>query len=146
MSRHQVLPISDRLIVDAEACLGCKTCSLVCSITHKEEFNPSLALLRVAKNPLAASYIPEVCKQCAVPACFFACPIKDAIVVDKVTGARVIVKDRCISCRRCYDACLLGMITFNPARNTFEKCDLCEGNPACVKYCPTKALKYERRR
>jgi len=100
----------------------------------------------VAKNPITGSYIPEVCTQCAVPACFYACPVEDAIVIDSSTGARVIVKERCIACGRCYDACLVGMIIYNPMRNTYGKCDLCDGSPACVKYCPTKAVTYDKRR
>ncbi len=146
MSQNQALPNSDRLIVDAMACLGCKTCTLFCSLNHEREFNPSLAFLHVAKNPMNGSYNPEVCNQCMVPACFYACPIEDAIAIDSKTGARVIIEERCIKCGRCLDACLLGMITFNPAKNTYSKCNLCDGNPLCVKYCPTNAIKYKKRR
>jgi len=35
-----------------------------------------------------------------------------------------------------------GAIYFHPEVPTPIKCDLCEGEPLCVKWCPTKALKY----
>jgi Fe-S-cluster-containing hydrogenase component 2 len=145
MSRHQVLPRSDRLIVEASACLGCKTCTLVCSLIHDGEFNPAHAWLRVAKNPMDGAYNPIVCRQCIVPACYYACLTEGAMVIDDKTGARMIVKDKCITCGRCYEACLLGMIVVNPSTNTYGKCDLCGGAPVCVKYCPTKAIKYDQR-
>jgi Fe-S-cluster-containing hydrogenase component 2 len=50
-------------------------------------------------------------------------------------------KDKCIACRMCVVACAYGAIT------SFEgdiiKCDLCEGDPVCIKYCSTNAVVYE---
>jgi Fe-S-cluster-containing hydrogenase component 2 len=137
------LPPSSRLIVSPEDCIGCRICELMCSLHHYGEFNPSLALLRVFKNPLTGIYIPETCSQCAVPACYYACPVKGAIRIDQATGARVIVSNKCEACKKCYEACPSKMIVYDQARNTYVKCDLCGGNPACVEFCPTRAIRLQ---
>jgi len=58
--------------------------------------------------------------------------------VDTKTGARVIDEEKCIGCRRCVEACPFSesMIVYNPEKNVCEKCDLCGGDPECVKQCP----------
>jgi Fe-S-cluster-containing hydrogenase component 2 len=30
----------------------------------------------------------------------------------------------------------------DPATQTAAKCDLCKGEPACARFCPSKALEY----
>lgn len=137
--------MSSQLVVDSKACMGCKICELMCSLKHSGEFNPSQALLRIIKNPLLGLYYPETCKQCATPACYYACPIQGAIEIDKATGARIINKDKCIACKRCYEACLLNIIAYNSVENFYMKCDLCGGTPICVEFCSTKAIRYQPR-
>jgi Fe-S-cluster-containing hydrogenase component 2 len=80
------------------------------------------------------------------PACYYACPVSDAVRVDRETGAVIIDEKKCIACGRCAEACLLGMITYNPSKKVYLKCDLCEGEPKCVEWCPSNALKYDRRK
>ena len=36
-----------------------------------------------------------------------------------------------------------GGIVFVPEKKVVIKCDLCDGDPVCVKFCPTGAIKYE---
>jgi Fe-S-cluster-containing hydrogenase component 2 len=38
--------------------------------------------------------------------------------------------------------CPFGAIGFNPVNRKVFKCDHCEGDPTCVKFCETKALQY----
>lgn len=38
------------MIVDADACTGCCTCELVCSLEKHGEYNPKKAFIRVLKN------------------------------------------------------------------------------------------------
>jgi Fe-S-cluster-containing hydrogenase component 2 len=71
------------------------------------------------------------------------CPTK-AIRIDDVTGARVIDQELCIGCQTCIQACSyeLSRIRFDRVKKKAIKCDLCGGDPACVKACPTGALSY----
>jgi Fe-S-cluster-containing hydrogenase component 2 len=42
----------------------------------------------------------------------------------------------------CVNACPLGNVSFSVPAGKIVKCDLCGGDPACAKYCPTGCLVY----
>jgi len=44
----------------------------------------------------------------------------------------------------CTYACPISAPTINPDRHVAINCDLCNGDPKCVKLCPTEALEYVR--
>lgn len=73
--------------------------------------------------------------------CASACP-QGAIQVDPKTGARVVVKERCIGCHLCEKACPWDMMSFDDEENKASKCFLCNGDPKCVKACPAAAIRY----
>jgi Fe-S-cluster-containing hydrogenase component 2 len=39
-------------------------------------------------------------------------------------------------------ACPFGAISVDPLNHEVVKCDLCLGDPACSKFCPTGAIEY----
>ncbi|MEW5785371.1 MAG: 4Fe-4S binding protein [Bacillota bacterium] len=49
-------------------------------------------------------------------------------------------KEKCTGCGACVAACPDGMINLD-AHGKADKCDLCEGEPLCVRYCSPGALK-----
>jgi len=135
--------------VDAAKCTGCGSCELICSLYHDGVNSPSLSRIRVVRDALSGVDSIEVCPQCQGPECMQACPVKEAMIVDDKTGARVIVKEECIGCGNCFRACPFNLegfiIKHNPAENVYVKCDLCykrETGPACVEICPQSALRY----
>lgn len=134
--------LNKTLVSDYAKCSGCKSCEIMCSFHHFGECNPSLARLTLVAFDERGLFVPEICRQCQNPWCLNACPV-DAIVRDAETGAVVIIAELCTDCRACADACPFGMIKVNPSGNVF-KCDLCQGEPACVKVCTTGALKYAK--
>lgn len=89
-------------------------------------------------------YKHNFCRQCQGPECMLVCPIEDAMVVDEVTGARVIVEEECIGCRLCVEACPFNIVGFDFDRNVALKCDLCGGEPQCVKWCPRNCITYKK--
>jgi Fe-S-cluster-containing hydrogenase component 2 len=68
-----------------------------------------------------------------------ACPV-GAIEVDPKTNARVINAQKCTGCMTCVKACPWAMISFNEETKKATKCDLCGGDPQCVKWCPSGAM------
>jgi Fe-S-cluster-containing hydrogenase component 2 len=42
----------------------------------------------------------------------------------------------------CTIACPFGTINYNQDTGKVQKCDLCAGDPACAKACPTGAITY----
>jgi Fe-S-cluster-containing dehydrogenase component len=119
--------------VDHRLCVGCKQCELVCSLTKTGAFNPYRARIRVTRNPAKGNYLPIICYHCKEPRCQKACP-EDALKRDLNTGAVVLDESLCTGCRACVVACPFGAIQVDPDGDIL-KCDLCGGDPTCVKYC-----------
>jgi Fe-S-cluster-containing hydrogenase component 2 len=40
-------------------------------------------------------------------------------------------------------ACPFGCAVYDSATSSILKCDMCAGDPECVKFCPNHALEYE---
>jgi len=129
------------LFIDPEKCTGCKVCELVCSLYHENEINPMKSRIHVMSWEEEGIDVPMVCQQCETPMCEVVCPAK-ATYRDPLTGAMLINEEVCIGCRMCIIACPFGGPSINPDTRKTVKCDLCEGEPKCVKFCVTKALQY----
>lgn len=128
------------LIIDYEDCAGCNICELVCSAFHERKFNPALSRIRVIEHDKASLDVPFVCLHCEAPICEKVCPVK-AISRDPKTGFVNIDYDKCIHCSLCIIKCPYQGVFKNPSGKMI-KCDLCGGDPQCVKYCPSNAIKY----
>jgi Fe-S-cluster-containing hydrogenase component 2 len=50
--------------------------------------------------------------------------------------------DVCIGCRMCVAICPFGGMGFDTLAKKVIKCDLCDGDPQCVRFCETKAIQY----
>jgi len=129
------------LVVDPDACTGCRVCELVCSFYHTKEFNPERSRIRIIKDDSMGINVPMVCQQCEKPLCVEACPV-EAIQKDEQTGVVTINEEKCIGCKLCVLACPFGGTSIDPELGLAIKCDLCGGDPQCAKYCITKAISY----
>jgi carbon-monoxide dehydrogenase iron sulfur subunit len=132
------------IVTDIEKCTGCGLCELVCSFKHHGEFNPTKS--RIHKNIFwqQAIAIPVVCYQCEEPWCGKICPA-GAITTerDETSGATLIKVSevRCVGCKMCMLACPFGCIVVSD-KGYAEKCDLCGGDPECVKFCAPRAIRF----
>jgi Fe-S-cluster-containing hydrogenase component 2 len=50
--------------------------------------------------------------------------------------------DICIGCRMCVAICPFGGMSFDPLAEKVIKCDFCDGDPQCVKFCEENAVQY----
>lgn len=141
------------IVHDPEMCVGCGTCMAVCSLSHHGVVSPQLSSIQVVMFAREGALIEaNTCQQCEGPECMSACTIAGAMYIDEVTGARVIDTEKCIGCGECQKACPnrkssphyygdgLAPIRFDAANEKYFKCDLCGGDPQCVKFCPKEAL------
>lgn len=129
------------LVTHPETCVGCYRCALMCSFKHSKAFNPAKSRIHVIRAEPNID-CPVVCIHCGV--CIPACPI-GAISRNRQTGAVTIDEDKCNGCGQCLSTCPYGAITVDPDRIKALKCDLCDGDPACVPACNFKALTFEKR-
>jgi carbon-monoxide dehydrogenase iron sulfur subunit len=129
------------MIVDPEKCTGCRNCELVCSVKHNGVSNPSLARIHIVKWDNEGFYMPMRCQHCSDAPCMAVCP-KDAIYRDEEMDSVRIDHDLCIGCKMCVSACPFGAVGWDPKRVRVFKCDLCHGDPQCVRFCDMKAVDY----
>jgi Fe-S-cluster-containing hydrogenase component 2 len=130
-----------RLLVQEELCSGCRACEVACVAQHEGRFGTSAARIRVIKVEPRGIDHPHVCRLCRRPPCVEACPSK-ALVRDEDTGAVMLRPADCIGCAACVDACPFGMVVLHPETGLALICDLCGGDPACVKRCATGAISF----
>jgi len=129
------------LMINHEKCTGCRLCELVCSVSHEGVSNPSKSRINVIKWEAEGLYIPMSCQQCQDAPCMTICPVK-AISRDQQLDYVKIDYNVCIGCRSCVAVCPFGAMGFNVKDKKVFKCDLCEGDPQCVRFCDVKALEY----
>jgi Fe-S-cluster-containing dehydrogenase component len=86
-------------------------------------------------------YIPMTCQQCEDAPCLNVCPVK-AISRNDEFGRVSVDQDICIGCRSCVSACPFGAMSFNPVDRKIFKCDHCDGDPQCVRFCEVKAVDF----
>ena len=129
------------LYIDYQKCTGCRLCELVCSVSHDGKSNPARSRIRVMKWEAEGLYIPMSCQQCQDAPCLNVCPVK-AIARDEDMGRVYIDYDVCIGCRSCVAVCPFGAMNFNIRDKQVFKCDLCDGEPQCVRFCEEKAIDY----
>jgi anaerobic carbon-monoxide dehydrogenase iron sulfur subunit len=130
-----------QLRIIPDKCTGCLQCELACSFVQTGTFQPSRSVIRVYIFDEQASYSPYTCFQCDEAWCMTACPV-NAIALDSTTGAKVVMDNVCVGCAVCTIACPYGTVFYNPETHKAFKCDLCGGDPACAKACPTEAIEY----
>ena len=129
------------LIIDANKCTSCLQCEMACSYEHTGAFNPARSRIKIFEVDHGIRAIPYTCTQCSDAWCMRACPV-EAITVDENTGAKIVSEARCVGCKVCTIACPFGTINYDFDSGKVTKCDLCGGDPACVKVCPQDAIHF----
>jgi Fe-S-cluster-containing hydrogenase component 2 len=124
-----------KLVFDNKVCTGCRACEAVCSFAHCDgECNPQKARIRVTHEFLHGVSKPAVCRQCEKPKCVGSCP-ENAIRQDPALKIPVIDPVKCNLCLACLEGCPFGAIFYNDQEKIPLTCDLCGGDPVCVKVC-----------
>jgi anaerobic carbon-monoxide dehydrogenase iron sulfur subunit len=129
------------LFINFEKCVGCMSCVLACSLQHGDTIGPSHSMIFPVGLRKQVINIPVVCRQCAKPLCADACPM-GAISRNPATGALTVDSELCIACGSCMMVCPIGGISVSTEAGHAMKCDLCGGDPLCVKFCGYDAIEY----
>jgi Fe-S-cluster-containing dehydrogenase component len=132
--------VRERVILDMDRCVGCRSCAAACFYSHR-------GMPNVAYGVIREGTLPVICRQCEDPACVEACPV-DAL---RREPSGVVRRSRmlCIGCGSCVHACPFGVIHPDLKQHQVAKCDMCEervlagGVPHCVSTCTSGALRFE---
>ena len=128
------------LYINQKNCMGCHACEAACKQEHGLHVGPRLIQV-VEKAP---QFIPIYCRHCGNAPCKQACPV-DAIVTND-QGIVLVIRDNCIGCRVCVDACPFGAMQFDENQALAMMCDVCvhrlaqNKEPACMSICPTHCI------
>ena len=126
------------LFAERSNCTGCRACEYACSLKHEGYVRPSVAQLHVRRYNNIVD-VPIICWHCDDAPCIKACPTKPvAIKRDEKTHAIKYIDDKtCLGakCNKCMEACPAGFLRRHPDTGWPIFCDLCDGDPECVKAC-----------
>ena len=124
------------LLVERRRCTGCNSCVFACSLAHEGAVRPAAARLRVLR-PQGVVDVPVICWHCPDAPCVQACPTTPkAIVKDPVSNVVGFVDEKtCVQCGNCIAACPPEFLRPHPDTGLPLFCDLCGGDPQCVKAC-----------
>lgn len=127
------------LVIDANKCTGCLSCAAVCSMLHEGASSLALSRVQVISDEPRGIHVPMMCRHCEDAPCVAVCPTK-AMAQSRSGGQVLLDYSRCIGCRYCAQACPFGAIGLDPQTMKIIKCDLCDGNPACARFCQPQAI------
>lgn len=121
------------IVRDYIRCTGCRRCEIACSMRHEGRIWPEASRVRVFM-PFPGLEVPHLCAQCDNYPCVESCPV-NALSIDARTGAVLVDQEACISCGKCIKACPGTVPYLHPKTKKAIICDLCDGDPECVKVC-----------
>ncbi|MGI6582638.1 MAG: 4Fe-4S dicluster domain-containing protein [bacterium] len=133
-----------RMKIEPVKCVGCKICEITCSFHHFGVFSHEISNCVIKGFEETADFTPLICVQCDERSCVHSCPV-EALSINPDTGAVLCDHDQCIKCGLCIEACEYDGIRFIKleGEDRIAVCDLCGGDPKCVKRCYLKAISYE---
>jgi len=130
-------PLYRYLFAERQNCTGCRACEYACNIYHYGVIRPSVSRVHVLKYKNVVD-VPVICWHCDDAPCIAACPTTPlAIQKDPKTNGIILNEKLCLGakCLKCQEACPAEFIRVNPDNGMPLMCDLCGGDPECVKAC-----------
>jgi carbon-monoxide dehydrogenase iron sulfur subunit len=133
--------MADAISILPDLCTGCRSCEMVCSLSHEGVSCSAFSRIQIKKWPEIAVCMPIVCQHCQDAPCMTICPTGARKRIAK-TGAVITDAKWCVGCKSCIYACPYGAPVIHPEIKKTMTCDLCDGKPLCTEVCTAGALSY----
>jgi len=132
-------PKAKALHVERRRCTGCNSCVFACSLHHEDVVRPSVARMQVLRHQGIVD-VPIICWHCPDAPCVKSCPTTPIRAIEKDPATNVVkyVDEKiCLGakCNKCIEACPPKYLMRHPDTGRPIFCDLCDGDPQCVKAC-----------
>lgn len=149
----EVHPMNEEkvLVFNPHDCTGCMHCVTACSTYNNGATSLSKSRIHIIRHEAHAITKMEdeddlifdmiSCQQCDEPYCLQLCPVL-AVERNRETGALMVNHDKCVGCRMCMVGCPFGAILYDLRQRQVVKCELCGGDPQCVRFCASGALQF----
>ena len=131
-----------RIAFDPLRCSLCGVCMAACALIKAGKPDLSQSRIRIETAGSCVPLRAAVCRHCEEPACVTAC-MRGIIDKDAETGLVTRRHEGCFRCAVCAVNCPVGACVQDEALNAFTACDLCGGDPLCVRVCLSGALRLE---
>ena len=154
-------------LIDVSSCIGCKACQVACSEWNdlRDDIGNNTGVYDNPADLTAKSWTvmryneveengklewlirKDGCMHCDDPGCLKACPSPGAII-KYANGIVDFQQENCIGSGYCIAGCPFNVPRINAEDNKAYKCTLCSDRvavgqePACVKTCPTGAIRF----
>jgi phenylglyoxylate dehydrogenase beta subunit len=125
----------------ADRCNGCGDCMSACAQAKAGSDDLTFSRIRIMAPINGGSAELALCRQCADPVCVMNCP-SGALAKNGDTGVIDWTAEKCVNCLLCTAGCAYAGIVYEAAIGHVSKCDMCDGDPACVKVCASGALEH----
>lgn len=125
-----------KIKVFAEKCTGCGLCENICSLSHLNVLDKNCSAVRISLDDLGESvHHPFVCRQCKVMKCLEE-DLKEFPKLDIDAEKKKFIWEGINRVENCpFNGCFF----YN---GKVYHCNLCDGDPQCVKVCTQGALKF----
>lgn len=124
-----------------DRCDGCGDCMTACAQAKSGSDDLSFSRIRIMPPVNGGGAELALCRQCADPVCVMNCP-SGALAKNAETGVIDWDGNKCVNCLLCTAGCAYAGIVYEPAIGHVSKCDMCSGDPACVRACDRGALEH----
>ena len=133
------------LVFHPDKCNGCLECEKACIKTHPSSVAAGRPRIKVTKD--GSKYNAAMCVHCETCEPSELCP--SALLEFHNEGKYwTLDEHRCFACMACIPRCPNEGVFFEGAFGveTAYTCDLCAGDPACMKVCKPGALTLDKSR
>ncbi len=121
-------------------CIGCFTCMLTCAGVNQQNHSITKSAIKVrTRGGMKGNFVAIVCLACKDErACAEACP--SGALERRAGGGVLLNAKRCIGCKKCVSACIVGAVNYDEINH---KPIICKHCGVCARFCPHECLRLE---